>query len=76
MEEIRLVRIGKGPQALRKYKSQWDTFIEKLTQTGEETDHDRENLYSAFKASFVEAPELAEHVSKMRRSACSSRVHT
>ena len=52
MEEIRLVRIGKGPQSLRKYKAQWDIGIEKLTQTGEQTDHDREYLYSAFKMSF------------------------
>ena len=76
LKELQMTKIGTGRAALSTWKTSWDIVIEKLVQSGGQKEGDEDILYTYFKESFMQAPELADHISKVKRSSPSSKTHT
>ena len=76
LQELGMVQLGFGKNALRSFKTRWDAAVEKLVALGGTKESDEEILYIYFKQQFMRSEDLADSIAKVRRSPTSSNVHT
>ena len=78
LEELSLVKLGVGRNALRSFKARWDATVERLVSLGDTgtKDSDEEILYSYHKKQFMQSGDMTDSVAKVRRSPPSSSFHS
>ena len=76
LEELSLVKLGQGKDALRSFKTRWDATVERLAGLGSCKESDEEILYIYFKKQFMRSEDMADSVAKVRRSPPQSEVHS
>ena len=76
LEELSLVKLGLGKNALHSFKAKWDATVEKLVGLGGTKESDEEILYVYFKKQFMQSQDMSDSVAKIRRSPAQSKVHS
>ena len=76
LEEIALVKLGRGKGALKLWISKWDAVVERLVGQGGSKEGDEEHLYIHFKKQFMTSHDLSDCISRVRTSPASSKVHS